>query len=121
MILRVIVGGIGIERLAPSGTLVLRQRSGGDHTCNVSHSFSDFVLPCSRYRGRRPRRTCAAIAQALKEVKTPDKPLVLKAQGSFFVGGEKVEQTAGELGGLGPGGPHHRQSDVRALHGAAKR
>ena len=46
----------------------------------------------------------AAIAQELREVKTPDKPLVLKAQGSFFVGGEKVEQTADELGGLGPGG-----------------
>src|SRR4029078_11431064 len=45
-----------------------------------------------------------ATAQALKDVKTPDKPLVLKAQGSFFVGGEKVEQTAGELGDLGPGG-----------------
>ena len=43
-------------------------------------------------------------AQALTDVKTPDKPLVLKAQGSFFVGGEKVEQTAGELGDLGPGG-----------------
>jgi pimeloyl-ACP methyl ester carboxylesterase len=46
----------------------------------------------------------AAISQELKDVKTPDKPLVLKAQGSFFVGGEKVEQTADELGGLGPGG-----------------
>jgi hypothetical protein len=44
------------------------------------------------------------MAQALKDVKTPDKPLVLKAQGSFFVGGETVEQTAGELGDLGPGG-----------------
>ena len=44
------------------------------------------------------------MAQALKDVKTPDKPLVLKAQGSFFVGGEKVEQTAGELGDLGPAG-----------------
>lgn len=43
-------------------------------------------------------------AQALKDVQTPDTPLVLKAQGSFFVGGEKVEQTAGELGDLGPGG-----------------
>jgi pimeloyl-ACP methyl ester carboxylesterase len=43
-------------------------------------------------------------AQALKDVKAPDKPLVLKAQGSFFVGGETVEQTAGELGDLGPGG-----------------
>jgi pimeloyl-ACP methyl ester carboxylesterase len=45
-----------------------------------------------------------ANAQALKDVQTPDKPLVLKAQGSFFVGGETVEQTAGELGDLGPGG-----------------
>src|SRR4051794_38390011 len=44
------------------------------------------------------------IAQALKDVQSPDTPLVLKAQGSFFVGGEKVEQTAGELGDLGPGG-----------------
>src|SRR6266545_7167003 len=43
-------------------------------------------------------------AQALKDVQTPDTPLVLKAQGSFFVGGEKVEQTQGELGDLGPGG-----------------
>src|SRR6185503_13876745 len=30
----------------------------------------------------------AAEAQALKDVQTPDAPLVLKAQGSFFVGGE---------------------------------
>ena len=44
------------------------------------------------------------MAQALKDVKTVDKPLVLKAQGSFFVGGEKDEQTQGELGDLGPGG-----------------
>jgi len=43
-------------------------------------------------------------AQTLKDVKTPDTPLVLKAQGSFFVGGETVEQTAAQLGGLGPGG-----------------
>ena len=43
-------------------------------------------------------------AQAIKDVQTPDAPLILKAQGSFFVGGEKVEQTQGELGNLGPGG-----------------
>ena len=43
-------------------------------------------------------------SQALKDVQTPDTPLVLKAQGSFFVGGDKVEQTQGELGDLGPGG-----------------
>ncbi len=45
-----------------------------------------------------------AVAQALKDVRTPDTPLVLKAQGSFFVGGEKAEQTQVELGDLGPGG-----------------
>ena len=44
------------------------------------------------------------MAQGLKDVQTSDKPLVLKAQGSFFVGGDKVEQTQGELGGLGPAG-----------------
>jgi pimeloyl-ACP methyl ester carboxylesterase len=43
-------------------------------------------------------------AQALKDVQTSDTPLVLKAQGSFFVGGETVEQTQGELGDLGPAG-----------------
>jgi pimeloyl-ACP methyl ester carboxylesterase len=43
-------------------------------------------------------------AQALKDVQAADQPLVLKAQGSFFVGGEKVEQTKAELGDLGPGG-----------------
>ena len=45
-----------------------------------------------------------ARAQGIKDVQTSDKPLVLKAQGSFFVGGDKVEQTQGELGDLGPGG-----------------
>jgi len=45
-----------------------------------------------------------AEAQALKDVQTPDTPLVLKAQGSFFVGGEKADQTDVELGSLGPAG-----------------
>jgi len=44
------------------------------------------------------------MAQALKDVQTSDTPLVLKAQGSFFVGGDKAEQTQVELGDLGPGG-----------------
>ena len=42
--------------------------------------------------------------QALTDLQTPDTPLVLKAQGSFFVGGEKSEQTRVQLGSLGPGG-----------------
>ena len=45
----------------------------------------------------------AAAAQTLKDVKTPSTPLVLEAQGSFFVGGEKAEQTEVQVG-LGPGG-----------------
>ena len=45
-----------------------------------------------------------ASAQTLEAVKAADAPLVLKAQGSFFVGGEKVAQTQGELGNLGPAG-----------------
>lgn len=36
----------------------------------------------------------AVMAQTLKDVQAADTPLVLKAQGSFFVGGEKVEQSA---------------------------
>ncbi len=44
------------------------------------------------------------MAQALKDLQTPDTPLVLKAQGSFYVGGEQSEQTEVELGSLGPAG-----------------
>ncbi|EJL25222.1 hypothetical protein PMI01_04440 [Caulobacter sp. AP07] len=36
-------------------------------------------------------------AQTLKSIQTPAKPLVLKARGSFFVGGRSVEQKAGEI------------------------
>lgn len=43
-------------------------------------------------------------AQALDDVQSSSAPLILRAQGSFFVGGDKVEQTKGELGNLGPGG-----------------
>ena len=45
-----------------------------------------------------------AAAQAIKDLKTPGTPLVLKAQGSFFIGGEKSDQTNVELGNLGPAG-----------------
>jgi pimeloyl-ACP methyl ester carboxylesterase len=43
-------------------------------------------------------------AQSLEDVQTPAAPLVLAAQGSFFVGGDSVEQTRDQLGALGPGG-----------------
>lgn len=46
----------------------------------------------------------AATAQTYQSVQTPDTPLVLRAQGSFFVGGEKLEATQRELGDLAPGG-----------------
>ena len=45
-----------------------------------------------------------ARAQQLKDVQTPKTPLVLKVQGSFYVGGEVVEQTQAELGSFGPAG-----------------
>ena len=45
-----------------------------------------------------------AKAQDFNDLQTPDSPLVLKAQGSFYVGGEKAQQTRAELGDLGPGG-----------------
>ena len=45
-----------------------------------------------------------AKAQAIKDLQWSKSPLVLKAQGSFFVGGETVEQTQIELGSFGPAG-----------------
>lgn len=45
-----------------------------------------------------------ATAQSLAAIETPQAPLVLKAQGSFFIAGERVEQTRAELGDLAPGG-----------------
>ena len=45
-----------------------------------------------------------ATAQTLGSLETPATPLVLKAQGSFFIGGERVEQTRTEVGDLGPEG-----------------
>ncbi len=43
-------------------------------------------------------------SQSFRDLKMPDKPLVLAAQGSFFVGGQKSRQTRVELGNLGPEG-----------------
>ena len=44
----------------------------------------------------------SASAQDFKKLETPKSPLILKARGSFFIGGEKVQQTVTELGSLGP-------------------
>ncbi|MBD0368202.1 MAG: alpha/beta fold hydrolase [Flavisolibacter sp.] len=46
----------------------------------------------------------AVNAQAFKNLQTQQKPLVLKAQGSFYVGGENVEQSRVELGSFSPAG-----------------
>lgn len=43
-------------------------------------------------------------AQKFADLKTPKSPLVLKAQGSFYVGGDVVEQTRDQLGSRGPAG-----------------
>ena len=48
--------------------------------------------------------TGTAEAQKYNDIQTPRSPLVLKAQGSFYVGGESVEQTRDELGSFGPAG-----------------
>lgn len=41
-------------------------------------------------------------AQELRDNRPAESPLVLKARGSFFVGGEQVEKTSIEIGSLGP-------------------
>jgi pimeloyl-ACP methyl ester carboxylesterase len=43
-----------------------------------------------------------AVAQALKDIRTPDTPLVLESRGSFFVGGDVVQQSFVELGSKVP-------------------
>lgn len=43
-------------------------------------------------------------AQTLKDIQSSSRPLVLKAQGSFYVGGESVRQSFEELGSAGPEG-----------------
>ena len=55
--------------------------------------FSIFFLTNSAVKG-----------QSSHQLQTPKKPLVLKAQGSFYVGGETSEQTKAELGNFGLGG-----------------
>ncbi len=45
-----------------------------------------------------------ASAQDFRDLKTPESPLVLKSQGSFFVGGDSIERTFAQLGGFSPAG-----------------
>ena len=58
----------------------------------------------SRGKGHGPSWSMSlGITQSLHDLQTSAEPLVLKAQGSFYVGGETVEQTFEELGSFGPG------------------
>ncbi len=43
-------------------------------------------------------------AQNFTSIKSENKPLILKSFGSFYEGGENVEQSSDELGSFGPGG-----------------
>jgi pimeloyl-ACP methyl ester carboxylesterase len=48
-----------------------------------------------------------AAAQSYSDLRRSASPLVLRAQGSFYVGGEVVEQSFVERGSFGPPGPGH--------------
>jgi pimeloyl-ACP methyl ester carboxylesterase len=57
-----------------------------------------------------------APAQELKDVQKPRSPLVLQSQGSFYVGGESVEQSQSQLGfGPAPGHVTVNQMYVRFM------
>lgn len=43
-------------------------------------------------------------AQVYEDIQQSKDPLILKAQGSFYVGGETADQTRDDLGSFGPGG-----------------
>jgi pimeloyl-ACP methyl ester carboxylesterase len=57
----------------------------------------------------------AVFAQSFDNLQTPQSPLVLKAQGSFFVGGESVAQTEGQVGFGPPGHVTVNQMYVRYM------
>ena len=64
-----------------------------------------------------------AAAQDVSDLQTPKRPLVLDAQGSFFVGGEDIEAAAGDLGpGVAAGHITVNQMYVEYMipHGATK-
>lgn len=53
-------------------------------------------------------------AQSIQNLYTPSKPLVLKSQGSFYVGGVAVKQTFEQLGSFAPAG--HISVDQMYVH-----
>jgi len=64
-------------------------------------SLQSVILALSIFAGT-VGTSMEAFSQEFRNLKRPESPLVLKDRGSFFVGGEKVEQTSAELGSLGP-------------------
>lgn len=96
--------GASLEVRKDSETAMQMRESGND---NPTHSHSE-----RRWRNWAPLLLvlllacgpASVLAQSLEDLETPSSPLLLKTQGSFYVGGETVEQTRVELGSLGPGG-----------------
>ena len=62
----------------------------------INHVFSVFLT-------LNMMITSIVSAQGLDDLKIPIEPLILKTQGSFYMGGEAVEQSFNELGSFGPG------------------
>jgi hypothetical protein len=74
-----------------------------DNSLQLAKPVKSFVL-ASVILAALLAAASTAEAQKFNYIQTQKSPLVLKAQGSFYIGGESVEQTEGELGSFGPAG-----------------
>ena len=70
---------------------------------HIANPFKSFVL-ASLIIAALLAAAITAEAQKFNALQTQKSPLVLKAQGNFYVGGETVEQTRDEMGSFGPAG-----------------
>lgn len=61
----------------------------------LSRNLSSFLLGAQTLTALT---ATPATAQSLEELQLPETPLVLQSQGSFFVGGERVQQSREEMG-----------------------
>ena len=61
----------------------------------LSRNLSSFLLAVQTLTALT---ATPATAQSLEELQLPETPLVLQSQGSFFVGGERVQQSREEMG-----------------------
>lgn len=88
--------------LRPSGFAAARISNGADmRTSKKPRGFARTARAATLAIGTLALAAPAS-AQTIESLKTADKPLVLKSRGSFYVGGEQVEQSAIELGSRGP-------------------